>query len=298
MPVDRKNMKLPEMVAELKTVCFEKLTGNFFILSNMGLLVQFSLREGEIVYIFSDSKRGNEAIPTVADVKVGHSRFIRSAIHTVQQNILSTPEILDRLQTIADLAANQEKSDSPLAVEMPVAPISMQRTHRPRKSFLASILSLFIPASKRQEKNTAHLYWREEFSVGIIEIDSQHKHLLGLYNNLVDAVYTGQSVRSLGNCLDELLQYVVTHFTTEEQYMKKYGYPNYEIHKKEHDDLREKTYHIHLEFTRGQPVLNIEVLDFLKQWLANHVLISDQGYKSHLVARIPQHYLTLTSSRK
>jgi hemerythrin-like metal-binding protein len=178
---------------------------------------------------------------------------------------------------------------------MPAAPIS---SHRPRKSFLASIFSIFITTSKRRKNHTANLYWREEFSVGIIEIDSQHKHLLCLYNNLVDAVYTGQSTRSLGNCLDELLQYVVTHFTTEEQYMKKYGYPHYEIHKKEHDDLREKTYHIHLDFTRGQPVLNIEVLDFLKKWLANHVLISDQGYKSHLIARIPQHYLTLTAPRK
>ncbi|RME67755.1 MAG: hemerythrin [Nitrospirae bacterium] len=128
----------------------------------------------------------------------------------------------------------------------------------------------------KRNRSDMRIPWSDKFSVGVTEIDSQHKKLFSLYNNLVDAMYEGETMGKLQETLDKLIEYVVFHFTTEENYMKKYNYPEYEDHKKMHVYLRDKTLDIHRDFSEGKPVLTADVVDFLKKWLTEHVINVDK----------------------
>ncbi len=65
-------------------------------------------------------------------------------------------------------------------------------------------------------------------------IDSEHKHLIDLINNALEAINKGKGKEVLLETVTELDAYVKTHFAHEEELQKKYNYPHYEQHKKWH----------------------------------------------------------------
>ncbi len=134
----------------------------------------------------------------------------------------------------------------------------------------------------KRKKSELFIEWNDKYKVDIIEIDAQHKRLFGIYNNLVDAMYQGVGVKELGNALNELLEYSVVHFMTEEGYMEKYKYTGLEEHRSAHRAFRERFYHLHKEFTEGKPVLTADVVEYLRDWLKQHVLNMDQKYAPFL----------------
>jgi hemerythrin len=134
----------------------------------------------------------------------------------------------------------------------------------------------------KRKKNEFQIEWDDQYSVGIVEIDAQHRRLFQIYNNLVEAMYQGVGVKELGNALNELLEYAVVHFMTEEAYMEKYSYPGIGPHKSVHKEFRERFYKLHKEFHEGKPVITAEVVEYLRDWLKGHVLNMDQKYAPHL----------------
>ena len=60
--------------------------------------------------------------------------------------------------------------------------------------------------------------WSDAFSVGVKIIDSQHMHLVGIMNKLCNALDKGQEMKVIKNVLDELSEYAVVHFDTEEKF--------------------------------------------------------------------------------
>ncbi len=103
--------------------------------------------------------------------------------------------------------------------------------------------------------------------MGIIEIDAQHRRLFQIYNNLIEAMYQGVGVKELGNALNDLLEYSVVHFMTEENYMEKYRYPELENHRAIHKEFRDRFYKLHKDFHEGKPVITAEVVE-ISQGLA------------------------------
>jgi hemerythrin len=120
--------------------------------------------------------------------------------------------------------------------------------------------------------------WSDKFAVNILEIDAQHKRLIELINMLYDAMKQGKGKDVLGKVLADLVTYTVYHFSTEEKLFQKFGYPEYEVHKKEHDNLTLKAKDLKEKFNQGKTMITIEVMNFLKDWLNNHILNSDTQY--------------------
>lgn len=127
--------------------------------------------------------------------------------------------------------------------------------------------------------------WSENLSVGIVEIDAQHKNLLAQINQLHDSMKEGKGKEALGKTLDELVTYTAYHFKTEERFFLKFAYPDTPAHKKEHDDLTKKAVDLKDKYSKGQMVLTIEVMNFLKDWLTNHIMVSDKKYAPFLKAK-------------
>ena len=124
--------------------------------------------------------------------------------------------------------------------------------------------------------------WSDKYSVNIKEIDNQHKKLVDMLNSLHDSMKAGKGNEVLGKTLMELIQYVGTHFATEEKLLSTNGYPEYNAHKAEHTKLTQKAIELQKDFQQGAPVITVEVLGFLKDWLQNHILGTDKKYSSFL----------------
>ncbi|MGB9597496.1 MAG: bacteriohemerythrin [Candidatus Poribacteria bacterium] len=120
--------------------------------------------------------------------------------------------------------------------------------------------------------------WDDSFSVNIKQIDEQHKKLVNILNNLHDAMKLGKGSQILGNIFAELIQYVETHFTAEERLMHTYSYNEYDSHKLIHSGLTKKVIEFQKKFQQGQNILTMEIIDFLKNWLQNHILGTDKKY--------------------
>lgn len=124
--------------------------------------------------------------------------------------------------------------------------------------------------------------WNNSYSVGIQEIDNQHKILIGLINDLHDGMKQGKGKEVLGGILKELVRYTVFHFGFEENLLEKNVYPELSTHKKAHVGLIDQVNKLNIDFESGNKVLTMEVMAFLKDWLGNHIMGTDKKYTAHL----------------
>jgi len=127
--------------------------------------------------------------------------------------------------------------------------------------------------------------WSDDLSVNIRSIDDQHRQLLSLVNSLHDAMSSGMGQDVIGKTLDELVAYTKNHFANEERLMKAYAYPGYMIHKREHDMLTRQVVNLHQDFMSGKPVITVELMRVLKDWLTIHIKGSDQKYGPFLISK-------------
>jgi hemerythrin len=127
--------------------------------------------------------------------------------------------------------------------------------------------------------------WNEKMSVGVVAIDDEHKTLVALVNELFDAIQAGTADDELAHVLDELVAYTASHFRHEEELFERMAYPGGAEHKREHDDLTRQVLEIQAKVKAGvRGTLSLEVMNFLKNWLLNHMQSSDRRYASHLRA--------------
>jgi len=120
--------------------------------------------------------------------------------------------------------------------------------------------------------------WKDIFSVGVKDIDDQHKKLIELINTLNEAVLAGQDRAALGDTLRDLISYTETHFVFEEQLMEKYDYPLATQHRREHRDLVRTVVDFRTRYEQGEFPLTDEVMVFLRDWLSRHIMNSDKTF--------------------
>ncbi|MBI5048024.1 MAG: hemerythrin family protein [Deltaproteobacteria bacterium] len=131
----------------------------------------------------------------------------------------------------------------------------------------------------------ALMTWNDnDFSVNIKLLDTHHKKLFDLINALHDAMKQGKVKDVLGKIFSELIEYTVYHFRAEEELFQKYVYPEYQQHKKEHEDLTKTALELKDRFDADQmrTVLTMETMEFLKDWLKNHICGTDKKYTKFL----------------
>src|SRR5512145_1470410 len=122
------------------------------------------------------------------------------------------------------------------------------------------------------------LNWTTDLSVGVNEIDDQHKQLIGFMNSLHDSMKAGQAKQALDKTLQELADYTVYHFQAEEKYMQKFRYPGYPAHKMKHDAFVRKVTDFQKDYQAGKLGLSIDLMNFLKDWVTTHIRETDKQY--------------------
>lgn len=124
------------------------------------------------------------------------------------------------------------------------------------------------------------IIWDESFSVGIQEIDEQHKELIRMINKLIGREDISVGSETISDILNEMTQYAGYHFQTEEQYMLEYDYPDYSSHKNQHTVFKKKAVAFCMDTVAYKETIPKEILTYLKNWLIHHILKIDMMYKS------------------
>jgi hemerythrin-like metal-binding protein len=121
------------------------------------------------------------------------------------------------------------------------------------------------------------MVWKDAYSVGNELLDSQHKRLIELANEL-----NGDA--DLGEVLDGLSRYGDAHFRAEESLLEAADYPDLEQHRKYHAAFRDWLEGVVEAYRSGGDgaVVRRDVHHDLSIWLANHLLVSDQAFEPWL----------------
>jgi len=126
--------------------------------------------------------------------------------------------------------------------------------------------------------------WSAQYSVGIARIDAEHQKLIGLVNGLYSAMLEGRGKDVLGQVLDGMAAYAMSHFVNEERLMRIHSFPGFEAHKAEHEKMAKRVKQLQEDFRSGKVVISMEVMRFLQHWLTDHIVGVDKQYSAHLQA--------------
>lgn len=129
--------------------------------------------------------------------------------------------------------------------------------------------------------------WEDRFSVGNMQVDAEHKTLLGMLSTLQElSISASEGIDvydDIIEAIDALRNYTVVHFKNEEELFKNTGYSDEGVHIFQHKLFIKKIQAIDIS------AIDHRQLDFIKQlvselleWVLNHVLHVDMGYKSYI----------------
>jgi hemerythrin len=124
----------------------------------------------------------------------------------------------------------------------------------------------------------ALLTWSDKYSVGVKVLDNQHTGLVDTLNDLHAAMMKGLAQDVTGPLLRKLVAYTRDHFSAEEKLMTSTKYPGLIQHCAKHRDLTKQVEEFVGRFERGEITINIHLMNFLRDWLASHILKEDKEY--------------------
>ena len=146
--------------------------------------------------------------------------------------------------------------------------------------FLLLNLPLYCSIMDSMDKKSELVSWSPDFSVGIKLIDDQHKGLINLVNDMFNHVsgYGPEERVYFNKVIQQAVQYVKVHFSTEEKIMIHTNFPGYMEHKRAHDAFVLNVDDSIRNFETGSKFVLAEFTRFLKEWILTHIAIMDKQY--------------------
>lgn len=124
--------------------------------------------------------------------------------------------------------------------------------------------------------------WDNRLKTNVPICDEQHQKLISIINELHDALIMKKDKGIIGRTIDDLVVYSLYHFETEEKILAENEFPHLNSHKAEHLTWIKEVNSIKERYDRGDEVRSIELLGFLKDWVYDHILVSDKKYSLFL----------------
>jgi hemerythrin len=119
------------------------------------------------------------------------------------------------------------------------------------------------------------------FMFGIEKIDSDHRHLIGIFNRMSEKADQKES-NDFMKIIDELEKYSNYHFANEETLMKKANFAEIDEHVIQHQIFRQKIDAFKTSIQFGSSTLEVEIVVFLRKWLLKHIIECDAKYVSSI----------------
>lgn len=141
-------------------------------------------------------------------------------------------------------------------------------------------------AASRMVSNARPLLrWNDSLSVGIGSIDKQHMVLIDLINELYREMNSDNGQPVIGKALGKLIEYTETHFQFEEKLFAKHNYQDKNAHEEVHRKLVAQVIDFQKKFKQGDADVSLELMEFLKDWLINHIKKTDKQYAPFLQSK-------------
>ncbi|MBN1781077.1 hemerythrin family protein [bacterium] len=121
------------------------------------------------------------------------------------------------------------------------------------------------------------IQWNKSYSVNIKEIDDQHQALFVMVNTFHENLKHAD-LSAPKKLLIELMEYTLTHFRTEEKYFKQFHYPDEKAHIREHQAFEQKIHEFRVNYQSKKAFNSTTVMNFIKDWIVQHILITDKKY--------------------
>lgn len=139
--------------------------------------------------------------------------------------------------------------------------------------------------------------WTRDLETGISVIDEQHRELFKRTNALLSACIEGKGRDVVGDVLKFLEDYIVFHFTAEENIQLHYAYPGYPLHKAMHESFIMDIQGLSKQFNEegGSAAMVERTNRVAVEWLMNHIKRADKEladylrYKGYTASRAGQY---------
>jgi len=130
------------------------------------------------------------------------------------------------------------------------------------------------------QNTTEFIAWTNKLACGVKIIDDQHKGLVDLINDMYNHV-TGNGLQEhdyFNRVIQELVNYVKVHFSTEEKIMTATKFPGLTDHKKEHEAFIRTVVENIRDYEAGKRYTLSTFSRFLKDWVLSHIAMIDKQY--------------------
>jgi methyl-accepting chemotaxis protein len=230
--------------------------------------------------IQGDSKNAVEAITKISEVinQINDiSNTIASAVEeqtattneigrSISEVSMGTTEISQNIHGVAQAATSTSKG-------------SAETQHQAKElGQISKDLKEMVDRFKFVDESMTLIDWNDALSVNIQEIDRHHRKLMDLINSVYQGMMLDKGKDFIGKILNELLEYTAYHFDYEEKLFNQYGYPETSGHIEKHRKLVAKVKGFVDDFNSGNAKVDHELLMFLRSWLTNHIMGTDQEY--------------------
>jgi hemerythrin len=129
------------------------------------------------------------------------------------------------------------------------------------------------------------IVWNDRLSVEVATVDREHQELISILNDLYDAIAQGAGQRAVSQSLARLTAYTEHHFQHEEALFSRTSYPDVALHHAQHADMVSWLAEWQRRYDAGDfSGLSLEVVNYLKDWLFDHILGTDRQYTQYLHA--------------
>lgn len=126
------------------------------------------------------------------------------------------------------------------------------------------------------------LQWKDAFSVGVAEVDHEHRELIGLINTLHEALGTERGGERVEAFLGEIFADISAHFALEERVMRERRYDTLAEHKADHERLLDQLRDMMDAQAEGAELDDAVFGGQLDEWFARHFSTHDARFHHHL----------------
>jgi len=121
--------------------------------------------------------------------------------------------------------------------------------------------------------------WQEYLSVGVVEIDHQHKFLFDKFNALLAACEKGCGAEEVNRLFAFLGAYVIIHFSDEERLMQRLGFPDFQKHRELHQAFTLQVAELNERLINEGPTQSLisTICLTINGWLIQHISVLDRA---------------------
>ena len=125
--------------------------------------------------------------------------------------------------------------------------------------------------------------WDDSYTVHVESIDTQHKRIMRLINDINRISAAGGDNASLESALINLCDYTREHFEYEESFLEKYHYPFFKSHQEKHIVFLKTIDRAKKELMNGKGKNSKRLIDNIVFWLKNHIVKEDKQYSCFML---------------